>query len=68
MAALVCSPALTSPLNSQVTNYGWSTRLDGAGLDALLAHVQHLSGERFADDVAVMLVRHHPDRSDQGGS
>jgi len=43
-------------------------RLDGAGLDALLAHVQHLSGERFADDVAVLLVRHHPDRSDQGGS
>ena len=35
--------------------------LDGSGLDSLLAHVQRLSGERFADDVAVLLVRHHPD-------
>jgi PAS domain S-box-containing protein len=47
--------------------------LDGAGLDNLLAHVQRLSGERFADDVAVLLVRHHPDpgiaadQPDQGG-
>ncbi|HEX6676233.1 MAG TPA: PP2C family protein-serine/threonine phosphatase, partial [Actinomycetes bacterium] len=43
--------------------------LDGSGLDNLLAHVQRLSGERFADDVAVLLVRHHPDPDapDQGG-
>jgi PAS domain S-box-containing protein len=35
--------------------------LDGTGLDGLLAHVQRLSGKRFADDVAVLLIRHHPD-------
>jgi PAS domain S-box-containing protein len=35
--------------------------LDGTGLDDLLSHVQQLSGEGFADDVAVLLVRHHPD-------
>jgi PAS domain S-box-containing protein len=35
--------------------------LDGSGLDTVLAHVQELSGERFADDVAVVLIRHHPD-------
>lgn len=39
--------------------------LDGDGLDALLAHVQQLSGEHFADDVAVLLVRHHPDTGPQ---
>jgi PAS domain S-box-containing protein len=41
--------------------------LDGSGLDALLSHVQRLSGERFADDVAVLLVRHHPDRDSPAG-
>ncbi|HVD16413.1 MAG TPA: SpoIIE family protein phosphatase [Actinomycetota bacterium] len=35
--------------------------LDGTGLDDLLSHVQQVSGEGFADDVAVLLVRHHPD-------
>jgi PAS domain S-box-containing protein len=35
--------------------------LDGTGLEAVLGHVQRLSGEPFADDVAVLLVRHHPD-------
>jgi PAS domain S-box-containing protein len=40
--------------------------LDGTGLDALLGHVQQLSGDGFADDVAVLLVRHHPDAAGPG--
>jgi PAS domain S-box-containing protein len=40
--------------------------LDGAGLDDLLSHVERLSGEGFADDVAVLLVRHHPDAAAPG--
>jgi hypothetical protein len=40
--------------------------LDDTGLDALLGHVQQLSGDGFADDVAVLLVRHHPEAAGPG--
>jgi hypothetical protein len=40
--------------------------LDGTGLDALLGHVLQLSGDGFADDVAVLLVRHHPEAAGPG--